>query len=168
MTAPMPTSPKPVVLLVQPSGDDGLEMYEEFLRHQGLAPIAVTNGSDALSAAPQADVVVTGILLTGTIDGIELIARLRAEERTRHIPIVVVTACVWPSERERAERAGCDVFLPKPCLPDELLQEVRRVLPSSRLRRVRATSSKADRPDRAQDARRKRRAPRDTSPATKD
>ena len=151
MTIPMSTARRPVVLLVQPSGDDGLEMYEEFLRHQGFAPIAVTNGSDALSAAPQADVVVTGILLTGTIDGIELISRLRAEERTKHIPIVVLTSCVWPTERERARSAGCDVFLPKPCLPDELLLEVRRVLPRSKLRRARTTAPKDHRRDESHD-----------------
>jgi chemosensory pili system protein ChpA (sensor histidine kinase/response regulator) len=127
-------------------------MYEEFLRHQGFAPIAVTNGTDALFAAPQADVVVTGILLTGTIDGIELISRLRAEERTRHVPIVVLTSCVWPPEPERARRAGCDVFLPKPCLPEELLHEVRRVLRPSKLRRGRAAGPKAPGPDEPHDA----------------
>lgn len=127
-----------VVLLVQSSRDDGLEMYAEFLRHEGLAPIAVSNASDALTAASKAAVIVTGILLPGSsMDGIDLIARLRSDERMKHTPIIVLTACVWKTERERAEHAGCDVFLPKPCLPNDLLREVRRLLAASKLRESR-------------------------------
>jgi len=62
-------------------------MYAEFLRHQGFVTIQVTSASDAVAVAPRADVVVTGIMLTGVTDGIELIGRLRADEqlvRTQH------------------------------------------------------------------------------------
>jgi len=58
--------------------------------------------------------------------GLELIRQLRADARTRHSTIVVVSGRVSPADRAVAERAGCDVFLPKPCLPDTLLSEVRR------------------------------------------
>ena len=58
------------------------------------------------------------------------------------LSIIVLTACVWKPERERAEAARCDVFLPKPCLPDHLLAEVRHLLALSRiLRKRRATAS---------------------------
>ena len=59
----MPPSRRPVVLLVQPSRDDGLEMYAEFLRYRGLAVIPVSNSRDALMLAPEADNVVTGMIL---------------------------------------------------------------------------------------------------------
>jgi len=116
-----------VVLLVQ-RHDDTREMYAEFLRHNGLTPIAVSNGTDAVNAAPGADVVVTGIALNGDIDGVELIGRLRHDERTNTTPIIVLTGCVQPTDRQRAEDAGCEVFLEKPCLPEALLREVRRML----------------------------------------
>jgi two-component system cell cycle response regulator DivK len=120
------------VLLVQSPRDDGLDMYVEFLHYHGLAPMAVTNAHDALGIAPTADVIVTGILLAASgMDGIALIDRLRGDDRTKNTPIIVLTACAWPSDRARATAAGCDVFLPKPCLPDELLREVRRLLASS-------------------------------------
>ncbi len=48
------------------------------------------------------------------------------EDGTMHKPIIVLTACAW--RRKRAEHAGCDVFLSKPCLPDALLREVRWLL----------------------------------------
>jgi two-component system, cell cycle response regulator DivK len=119
------------VLLVQSPGDDGLDMYAEFLHYHGLLPMAVTNVHDALNVAPAAAVIVTGILLHNSMDGIQLIERLRGDDLTKNTPIIVLTACAWPSDRARATDAGCDVFLPKPCLPDELLRHVRRLLASS-------------------------------------
>jgi len=142
MTAP--ATPNLVVLLVQPTRDDGLEMYEEFLRYEGLTPIPVSSARDALTLAPRADVIVTGILLPGSFDGVELVAQLRRDERTREIPIVVLTACAWDSERKRAEMAGCDLFLAKPCLPHDLLVAVRGLLARSKLRHLRGHPAKAD------------------------
>ena len=118
-------------------------MYAEFLRYNGLAPMVVSNTRDALKIAPQADIVVTGILLDGPMDGVGLVSRLRHDEGTTQKPIIVLTACAWPSNRQRAERAGCDVFLSKPCLPIDLLREVRRLLPANMTYRagVRPTGS---------------------------
>jgi len=129
---------EPVVLLVQ-LPDDSRDMYVEFLQAQGHTVLACEDAEEALRLAPRADAIVTGILLAGSADGIELTTRLRADERTRHKPILVLTACVRPSDRERAEAAGCDVFLPKPCLPEDLLRHIRVLL----LRRVRGSPAKS-------------------------
>ncbi len=120
----MSTTQSAVVLLVQRSRDDGLEMYAEFLRYHGLAPIAVSNARNALMLAPEADIIVTGIILDDQIDGVELVSRLRHDDGTMDKPIIVLTACAGRRDRERAEHAGCDVFLPKPCLPNDLLHHV--------------------------------------------
>jgi CheY-like chemotaxis protein len=116
----------PSVLLVDPH-EDSREMYVEYFRQAGLTPVAVDNAADAFAQAPGIDVVVTGILLNGAEDGVELVHRLRRDLRTAHKPVIVLTACVSQAERERAQRAGCDVFLPKPCAPPDLLNHVRRV-----------------------------------------
>jgi len=107
-------------------------MYAEFLRYHGHAVIPVSDPRDALMLAPQADIVVTGISLDDPMDGVELVSRLRRDDCTRSTPIVVLTACAWPTDRKRAEGAGCDVFLPKPCLPNDLLGEVRLLLAATR------------------------------------
>jgi CheY-like chemotaxis protein len=130
----MSTTRRPVVLLVQQSRDDGLEMYAEFLRYYGVAVIPVSHARDALELAPQADIVVTGMNLDDPMDGVELASRLRKDDCTKFMPIIVLTACAYPKDRERAEGAGCDVFLPKPCLPDDLLGEVRQLLVATRPR----------------------------------
>src|SRR3984893_8965865 len=119
----MPSMLTMVLMLVQVDVDNR-EGYAAFLRQHGFLPIPVATASDALSVAPHADVIVTETLLPGRIDGIEFIARLKGGERTRTIPVVVLTVCAWPAERERAEHAGCDAFLSKPCQPDALLRAV--------------------------------------------
>lgn len=122
-----------VVLLLQPEHDDKA-MYAEFFRYAGVITLCPNNVLDALSLAPKADVVVTGMLLPGQMDGVEFITRLRRADETKHIPVIVLTACAWASERQRAEHAGCDLFLPKPCLPDDLLRHIRRVVTSTKAR----------------------------------
>jgi two-component system cell cycle response regulator DivK len=135
-----------VVLLVQPSTDEGGPMYAEFLRFHGLTALVASNAADALAAAVRADVIVTGILLSGDVDGVELIGRLRSDATTKELRIIVLTSCAWQSAQDRAELAGCDAFLTKPCLPETLLQEVRRQVAAGRLPRARANTAKADLP----------------------
>lgn len=121
----------PVVLLVQPN-DDSRAMYEEFLAHRGLSPVCPVDAAEALKIAPDADVIVTGLLLPGAVDGYEFIKRLRNDGRTKAKPIVVLTAWAWQTERLRAQDAGCDLFLTKPCLPDELLRHIQKTLAAAR------------------------------------
>lgn len=115
-----------VVLLVQPERDDR-EMYAEYLSYKGWTPLCVQEASVALTLAARADVIVTGLLLPGPMDGYSLIQRLRDGMATRHIPIVVLTVCAWTAEEARARAAGCDAFLSKPCLPQTLLRHITRM-----------------------------------------
>jgi two-component system cell cycle response regulator DivK len=127
MTAGRSSTSSGVVLLVQPERDDR-EMYAEFLSHAGLTPIVVSDTTPALALAPDADIIVTALLLPGQMDGIEFIERLKRDDRMKAIPIIVLTSSAWSTERARAASAGCDVFLAKPCLPDVLLQEIFRLM----------------------------------------
>lgn len=113
---------------MQPWRDDGLEMYTELLHYHGPAVVPVSDTRDALMLAAEADIVVTGMNLGDPMDGVELVSRLRHNDYTRSTPIIAPTAGAWPNDRARAEGAGCDVFLPKPCLPNGLLAEVRQLL----------------------------------------
>ena len=103
-------------------------MYAQYLSHMGLMPLCVQEATGALRLASRADIVVTGILLPGALDGCALVAALRGNPVTRHLPIVVLTVCAWTQEEARARDAGCDVFLPKPCLPETLCREINRAL----------------------------------------
>lgn len=60
------------------------------------------------------------------LDGWQAAERLRGHERTRHIPIVAVTAHAIQAELDRALAAGCDAYLTKPVDEDLLLAAVQK------------------------------------------
>ena len=62
------------------------------------------------------------------MDGWEATRVLKADERTKHIPVVALTGHALAGASEGATKAGCDSFVTKPCLPDDLVVEVRRML----------------------------------------
>ena len=132
---------KLTVLLLQ--RDDDRAMYAEFLRHHGFAPDCPDHVDEALAGAADSDVIVTELAVPTVSDGCAFIKTLRAEPSTRHKPIIVVTSWAWQTDRLLAREAGCDVFLTKPCLPDDLLREIHSVLAATRRRvsRKRTTSS---------------------------
>src|SRR5438132_7416228 len=103
-------------------------MYAEYLRLHGLHPIEIDDSADGLALAKTADVIVTGIRVVGPFDGVELVRRLRDGNGTHDKPIIVLTACAFEPDQQRALAAGCDTFLAKPCLPDRLVSEIRAVL----------------------------------------
>jgi len=119
------------ILLVEPPEDDR-PMYAEFLRANGFDVTEVDSTDAGLSAAGKADLIVTGVRMPGSFDGIELVRRLRDDERTKSKPLIVLTACTFEPDQSRAFAAGCDVFLPKPCLPEILLEEAKRLIEHSR------------------------------------
>ena len=124
--------PIPTVMLVESVQDDRA-MYAEYLRASAFGVIEVGDTARALTRAAQADVIVTGIRVPGPFNGIELVHRLRAARTTKERPVIVLTASVMQTDRDEAARAGCDAFLLKPCLPDELVGEIRRLLTLRRL-----------------------------------
>jgi two-component system cell cycle response regulator DivK len=94
--------------------------------------------------AQSADVIVTDILLPGHIDGAEFIAQLKADDRTKRTPVMVLTTCAWNTERERADDAGCAAFLAKPCPPADLVRAVGRVLALDRVPKPQSAGVRAD------------------------
>ena len=72
------------------------------------------------------DAIVLDLQLPRT-DGWQLTREIKADPRTRHIAVIVVSACVMPAERAAAQEAGCDVFIDKPCDPMEIVEELRRL-----------------------------------------
>ena len=126
------------ILLVEPPEDDR-PMYAEFLRANGFNVTEVDSTDAGLSAAESADLIVTGVRMPGSFDGIELVRRLRDDDRTKSKPLIVLTTCTFEPDQSRAFAAGCDVFLPKPCLPEILLKEATRLIAHShRLRKTAA------------------------------
>jgi two-component system, cell cycle response regulator DivK len=139
--------PSPTVMLVESVQDDRA-MYAEYLRASAFGVIEVGDTAKALTRAAEADVIVTGIRVPGPFNGIELVHRLRSDHTTKERPVIVLTASAIQTDRDEAGRAGCDAFLLKPCLPDALVGEIRRLLtirhlPGSPRRAARAHHGKS-------------------------
>jgi two-component system cell cycle response regulator DivK len=109
---------------------DTREMYGMYLRTGGFRVLIATNGMEAIDSAERErpDVIVMDLMMP-RLNGWEAIRRLKRDWRTRRIPIIACTGHVTGSSAERALDAGCDGYVTKPCLPADLLAEIRRVLP---------------------------------------
>jgi CheY-like chemotaxis protein len=118
---------KGVVLLVH-AADDSREMYAEYFRHHRLTVWCSSDVVEGLRMAQNADVIVTELRVPGALEGCDFIRQLRLDDRTRGKPVIVVTTWAWQTERLRAEEAGCDLFLTKPCFPEVLLRHVQEAL----------------------------------------
>lgn len=115
---------KKLILIVDDFKDDR-EMYSHYLTGCGFQVSLAGDGQEALDKAfnQQPDLILMDLWLP-QIAGWEAIRQLKADARTRHIPIVVLTARAFVS----ASAVGCEGCLIKPCQPDNLLVEVMRVL----------------------------------------
>ena len=108
---------------------DEQSMYTEYLAHAGLAPVVVCESSAAFQLAASAPPEVVVIDLgTNPEDMLGLLQQFRADRRTRGAAVIAISGHVFPKDQAEAFRAGCDVFLPKPCLPETLLAEILRSL----------------------------------------
>jgi len=105
---------------------DNRELYEYFLSRKGFRVTLASDGQEALDKAFafSPDVVVLDLSLP-VLNGWEVTRRLKADERTKHIPIVVLSAYDYSSA---TAEIGCQGFLVKPCLPDTMIAEIGRVL----------------------------------------
>ncbi|HSE93586.1 MAG TPA: response regulator [Methylomirabilota bacterium] len=118
----------PLVLIVD-DFQDNREMYAMFLEHSGYRVAEAATGFEALERAVELlpDVVVMDLSLPG-LDGWEATRRLKADPRTKHIPVLALTSHALEGFSEGAKAAGCDTFVTKPCLPDQLVAEIRALL----------------------------------------
>ena len=126
MMKPRPDHPR--VLLVD-DYPDAREMYSEYLEFAGFEVVEAANGMEALQrAVDEAPDIILMDLSLPVMDGWEATRRLKADERTAHIPVVALTGHALAGISEGAKRAGCDAFVTKPCLPEDLVKEINKVL----------------------------------------
>ena len=65
------------------------------------------------------------------MSGLDATRALKADARTAHIPVIVITSFALSGDREKAAAAGADSYLAKPYSPRELMAMIRRYLPVS-------------------------------------
>lgn len=109
-------------------------MYAEFLG-SSFDVLQAPDGHEALTLAAEhkPDVIVTDMTLPG-MDGFELVRRFRGLAATSTTPIVSLSGYSGRVHEERAQRAGCDRVVQKPCLPDVLAETLLELLGETRNR----------------------------------
>ncbi|MBK8254372.1 MAG: response regulator [Polyangiaceae bacterium] len=75
------------------------------------------------------DVLLLDLMLPGALDGFEVCKRIREGDRSRNMPIFVISAMDEESARPKAISAGATVFFSKPFRPLELLEDIQRLGP---------------------------------------
>jgi two-component system cell cycle response regulator DivK len=126
--APRAAAEPPLVLIVDDFVDTR-EMYLEYLQFAGFRAIDASDGREAIAKAVELfPSIILMDLAMPTMDGWEATRRLKADPRTRSIPVIAVTGHALRGDAERAREAGCDGVISKPCLPETLVDEVKRVL----------------------------------------
>jgi two-component system cell cycle response regulator DivK len=129
---------EPLVLVVD-DFQDNREMYAEYLAFSGFRVIQAANGKEALDQAfaNLPDIIIMDLSLP-VMDGWEATRRLKADHRTNAIPVVALTGHAMQGHSKGAIEAGCDSFVAKPCLPDQLVAEIRKMLSTPRVNAAKA------------------------------
>ena len=119
---------RPLVLVVD-DFEDNRAMYTQFLTFEGFRVEEAANGKEAVDKAMALgpDIIVMDLSLP-VMDGWEATRQLKQNPRTRRIPVLALTGHALGAQSQKAREAGCDAFLTKPCLPEDLAVELRRML----------------------------------------
>jgi DNA-binding response OmpR family regulator len=119
---------RPVVLAAD-DDEDILELIAFRLERSGYTVLQARDGEQALelARAERPDLAVLDVMMP-KMDGFELTRRLRAEEATSRMPIILLTARAQDADVDRGFESGADDYLRKPFSPQELSTRVQAIL----------------------------------------
>jgi CheY-like chemotaxis protein len=121
-------------ILVCEDQDAIRNMLGSLVTAAGHDVVGVSTGAEAIELAhkDRFDILLLDLMLPGSFDGFEVLERLRADDRTRELPIFVISAMDETSARPRALGVGATAFYTKPFRPLELLEDIQKVADARR------------------------------------
>ena len=113
------------LIFVVDDDPDVRELVEYKLIQSGHEVRSATNGQDALQLVPQAnpELLLLDVMMPG-LSGFDVLERLRSQEATRALPIIMLTAKAQDSDAERGFTLGANDYVFKPFSPRELMSRV--------------------------------------------
>jgi CheY-like chemotaxis protein len=126
--APAGDALAPLILVVD-DYEDNRDMYSQYLQFAGMRVAEAANGKEALSKTAELmpDLIVMDLSLPG-VDGWQATRLIKQDPKTRNILVLALTGHALEGASAGAKEAGCDAFLTKPCLPEDLHQQIQRML----------------------------------------
>jgi DNA-binding response OmpR family regulator len=117
------------VILAADDDEDILELVTFRLERSGYTVLQARDGEEAFQLAKEKkpDLAVLDVMMP-KMDGFELTRRLRAEEATSRIPIILLTARAQDADLQQGFDAGADDYIRKPFSPQELRARVQSIL----------------------------------------
>ena len=99
------------------------------LNAEGFEVISATNGEDAFDSTvtEQPDLVILDVMMPKG-DGFETCRRIKQDNRTATIPVILLTARTRREDRERGQEVGADGYITKPFSPGGLIETVQSLL----------------------------------------
>lgn len=121
----------PTVMVV----DDSLTVRKitgRLLEREGYRVVTAKDGADALDQLEESlpDVILSDIEMP-RMDGFEFVRNLRADERLRDVPVIMITSRLADKHREYAQKLGANEYLGKPYDEDELLRLLQQYIPAT-------------------------------------
>jgi two-component system cell cycle response regulator DivK len=117
-----------LVLIVE-DNEKNMKLARDVLQAKGYSTVEAVTGEEGVKLAKERkpDLVLMDIQLPG-ISGIEAFKQIRADPKTRAIPVIALTASVTPTDRTAISAAGFDAFLGKPINLKEFIDTVKRLV----------------------------------------
>ena len=118
----------PRILLVE-DNEMNRDMLSRRLQRKGYSVLIALDGEQGLAKAysEMPDLILMDISLP-FIDGYEVTRRLKANPRTRHIPVIALTAHALLTDRDKALKAGCNDYDTKPVDFARLTEKIETLL----------------------------------------
>lgn len=136
---PQPRTASAPLILIVDDNQEARDLYATYFLWQGFRVQTASDGEMAVARAVEfsPDVVVMDLAMP-RVDGWEATRRLKHDSRTAHIPVVACTGHAFGGSVARGFIVGCDAYVVKPCLPEDLMRQVREVLSRPSVARRRA------------------------------
>lgn len=105
------------------------EIVELALKKAGFEVILAVDGEDGLKKLEKNPDLVLLDLSLPKISGWDIIKKMREDTRYSDLPVIALTAHAMVGDREKVLKMGCSSYLSKPCLPEDMVKEVKSFFP---------------------------------------
>ena len=132
-------------ILIVEDDHDIVEMVEYNLKEEGYATVSALNGEDGVNLArsEQPNLIILDIMLP-IMDGFEVCRTLKSDDKTSHIPIIILSAKSQETDKVVGLELGADDYVTKPFSPRELIARIRAIMRRGAEQQVSSIVEKGD------------------------